>query len=538
MSKVKDFFSNIANAYKKNVMQYTVTHIILIITTAILTFGNYDMYDNILGQIAIIGVISAINAFTCESFCKKTWQRVVTGIIGVAIAVIFERLIWLKTFTGITRIATGYCVIVFLIGIMKVIKNSKLEIHEYRTQIFQNLFNTGIIYLILNIGLSIIIAIFIILLLDNADSLDLLMRLQIALAGFFLAPACLTAITNSKNNVSKFIESIIVFVLLPLIILATIIIYLYMAKIFITKEIPSNSIFRILAGLFVAAFPIWTMAYSFKEKNKIIKKFCTIMPIAFIPFIGLQIYSMGVRCIENGLTPARYLGIMLIVFESIAILLTLYRSRKYLIHTISTGITIVAIATLLPVVNMNTLSNISQANRLVSAWQEGEEFANLSKEQKETASSAYYYLHEQEDGKKYLPEYINAEEFKDTDYSYGIYDTKYISYELPKDGVTYVADYSYIQEIHTSYYKNNDLEDLSLNDVFSVNIKEYILNVIKENEKSENDAQKFIINNRVLKVNDTRDLYIKELYISYVDLENITEENINYISIEGYMLIK
>ena len=212
MSKIKDFFNGLAKEYKENILQYTFTHIIMIITTAILVFGNYNAFETILEQITIIGVIATINAFASESFCKKTWKKVLTGIIGIAIAIIFERLIWLKGSVTITRIVTGYCITVFLIGLIKVIKNSKLEFHEYFTQIFQNLFSSALVYIILNIGLSIIFAIFILLLLNNVDSLDIILRLQIALLGWFLLPACLTAIANPKHNISRFIERIISFV--------------------------------------------------------------------------------------------------------------------------------------------------------------------------------------------------------------------------------------------------------------------------------------------------------------------------------------
>lgn len=538
MSKIKDCFSNIAKNYKHNVLQYTFTHIIVMITTAILVLGNYDKFNNILEQIAIIGLISAINAFASESFCKKTWQRVITGIIGTVIGIIFTRLIYVRDSVIVTRIIVGYCATVFLIGLMKVIKNSKLEFHEYCTQIFQNLFNSVIIYLILNIGLSIIISIFILLLLDNVDSLDIILRLQIAIAGWFLVPAFLMAITNPKYNVSKFIEVIISFVLLPLTILATIIIYLYMAKMFIMREIPANSIFRILAGLFVVAFPVWTMAYSFREKNKIIKIFCKAMPISFIPFIGLQIYSISVRCKENGITPLRYLGIMLIIFEVVTIFLSLYKNRKYILHTITTGSILLVISTILPVVNMHTISNMSQANRLLKAWKEEEKYSQLTEEQKEIVLSSYYYLINQEDGKKYIPEYLEEETIKDKEKYYNINSTNNITYTMPEDGVIYIAGYSYIEPINTFCYKGNELKKLELNKACTIDITEYILDIIKENEKSSDDAQKYIIENRVLKVNDTRDLYIKDLSITYTERENITEDNINYVRINGYVLIK
>lgn len=538
MSKIKDCFNNIAKNYKNNVLQYTFTHIIVMITTAILVLGNYDKFNNILEQIAIIGLISAINAFASESFCKKTWQRVITGIIGTVIGIIFTRLIYVRDSVIVTRIIVGYCATVFLIGLMKVIKNSKLEFHEYCTQIFQNLFNSVIIYLILNIGLSIIISIFILLLLDNVDSLDIILRLQIAIAGWFLVPAFLMAITNPEYNVSKFIEVIISFVLLPLTILATIIIYLYMAKMFIMREIPANSIFRILAGLFVVAFPVWTMAYSFREKNKIIKIFCKAMPISFIPFIGLQIYSISVRCKENGITPLRYLGIMLIIFEVVTIFLSLYKNRKYILHTITTGSILLVISTILPVVNMHTISNMSQANRLLKAWKEEEKYSQLTEEQKEIVLSSYYYLINQEDGKKYIPEYLEEETIKDKEKYYNINTTKNITYTMPEDGVIYIAGYSYIEPINTFCYKGNELKKLELNKACTIDITEYILDIIKENEKSSDDAQKYIIENRVLKVNDTRDLYIKDLSITYTERENITEDNINYVRINGYVLIK
>lgn len=538
MSKIKDCFNNIAKNYKNNVLQYTFTHIIVMITTAILVLGNYDKFNNILEQIAIIGLISAINAFASESFCKKTWQRVITGIIGTVIGIIFARLIYVRDSVIVTRIIVGYCATVFLIGLMKVIKNSKLEFHEYCTQIFQNLFNSVIIYLILNIGLSIIISIFILLLLDNVDSLDIILRLQIAIAGWFLVPAFLMAITNPEYNVSKFIEVIISFVLLPLTILATIIIYLYMAKMFIMREIPANSIFRILAGLFVVAFPVWTMAYSFREKNKIIKIFCKAMPISFIPFIGLQIYSISVRCKENGITPLRYLGIMLIIFEVVTIFLSLYKNRKYILHTITTGSILLVISTILPVVNMHTISNMSQANRLLKAWKEEEKYSQLTEEQKEIVLSSYYYLINQEDGKKYIPEYLEEETIKDKEKYYNINSTNNITYTMPEDGVIYIAGYSYIEPINTFCYKGNELKKLELNKACTIDITEYILDIIKENEKSSDDAQKYIIENRVLKVNDTRDLYIKDLSITYTERENITEDNINYVRINGYVLIK
>ncbi len=93
------------------------------------------------------------------------------------------------------------------------------------------------------------------------------------------------------------------------------------------------------------------------------------------------------------------LGIAFIVFEAIAIFLSLYKERKYLIHTITTAIALIAISTILPVVNMESASNISQANRLKRAWRENQSFSELSEDNKKTAWSAYIYLSDQKNAK-------------------------------------------------------------------------------------------------------------------------------------------
>ncbi len=86
--------------------------------------------------------------------------------------------------------------VVFLIGLIQAIKNTKVDIGEYAVKVFKNLFNIGIVYTILNIGLTLIILIFIALILNNKNNFELLARLQIALLGLFVLPASLVAITE------------------------------------------------------------------------------------------------------------------------------------------------------------------------------------------------------------------------------------------------------------------------------------------------------------------------------------------------------
>ena len=70
------------------------------------------------------------------------------------------------------------------------------------------------------------------------------------------------------------------------------------------------------------------------ENGSFIDKVNRAIPYLFTPFIFLQIYSMGIRIKEYGLTESRYIAVILIIFEIIAIGLAVFKNSKY-IYTIT-----------------------------------------------------------------------------------------------------------------------------------------------------------------------------------------------------------
>lgn len=547
MEKVRDFFNRLTSNYKTYVKQYMATNIVIIIATLVFTFANFNAWSKFLTSFAIIAVIAAINFFVVESYFKEKKSKMYSCVAGFVIAVVLERFAHYNVFgASASRILTGYYIVAFLIGLFKVIKNSGLELSKYCTRAFKNLFGTGVIYGILVVGFILIMAISISLL-TPGKNYELVLRTQIAIAGFFLIPATLLSITNTEGENSKFIETVISFVLLPLTAIATVIIYIYMIKILVLRQIPQNSIYRIVAGLFVVAFPVWVMTYEFKEKNRFVEVFSKIMPIAFIPLIGLQIYSIGARIGENGITPVRYMGVMFIIFEIIAIVLSIVNKRKYLTNAVLVAAGLMAISTILPVVNMEEISNYNQASRLRNAWREGESFTSLSKEEKATASSAYRYLSRQENCEKYLPKYLDKEEltkkliehyspYGDEGETYDEKRTTYkrVNYQYPDDGVITVEGYNRIKKFKFYEYDINEenLESVSLYDTFNINLKDYVIGLIEANKNGDESAKEYIVSHRVHRVDDSRDIYITDVNLSYeVDLEG------NYDSKEGISIV-
>lgn len=543
--KIKEFFKRMFTTYKENIKQYSATNIVIIVTTLILTLMPSNFVMNFTSRFLMIAVLCALNFFAIETYIQAPKKRRILYVLGIIIAIVINYVVKLHNTYAISRMVIGYFLIVLLLAIFKITKDSEEGLSKYLLKVNKNLFYIGIIYVILNMGLMAILVILELLLLDGNSFLNIIIRVQTALLGLFLLPATMMAIINTKTEVTKFIDNIVCFVLLPLILVATAIIYIYMAKIFILKQIPKNAIFRILSALFIVYFPEWIMLESYKEKNNVINKICKLLPIAFIPFIGLQVYSIGVRCTENGLTPTRYLGIILIIFEAIAIFLNIYKDKKYVIHIYTTAIILIAVVTICPIINMQTISNINQGSRLDKAWAEGKGFEELDEREQDIIVSAYAYLKKQEDGEKYIPKRLSRlglgnilqdrlEPYKATT----CYSAKSASYLLDSNGVVSIEGYKVMSRIIKTY---NDLsvehlEDLNLRDEIYINLKQYIQNVANENRT--NSSTEYISKNKLLTINENVDFCITEFNIRYEEDEKNNLENIEYLRIVGYLLVK
>ena len=84
------------------------------------------------------------------------------------------------------------------------------------------------------------------------------------------------------------------------------------------------------------------------------------------------------------------------------------------------------------------------------------------------------------------------------------------------------------------------MEIVSLYDTFNINLKDYVLGLIEANKNGDESAKEYIVSHRVHRVDDSRDIYITDVNLSYeVDLEgNYDSKERISIVIKGCFLIK
>lgn len=541
--KIKEKILSFKEFVKNIFMEYPLTMIVIFAYTI---FGAAIVDTKLINEewvekIFLFGFFWSIGAFFAESIIEK--DKIKRAVIYVITAFVSCGFTWYiinsdGKFDFISKLAVSYWVILGSSSIFMIIKKSEKNFSEYLVKVLINFAKVTFVYGILCIGILIIYEIFNLLILDLEG--NFIGSIEILLLGFFYFPKMLYSILNLDEEVNGFFKGLVKFVLMSLVTISFAIIYIYIVKILVLREIPKNQIFRILSSLFIVGAPIWTCMQYFKD-DSLVYKLSLKLPFAFIPFIFLQIYTIGVRIYANGLTPLRYFCVAFVLFEILYILFYIIKKEKipYLIIIFNA---IVIISLLIPGINMFDLSDLSQAKNLKHI----KDKTVFSNEEKEKICGAYNYLLYSDNGKKYIDEILNekdkeiikeynANKSTKSSSSYEYFSLK-ISEAISIDG------YSSLTEVNISSYKVNkkiDFKNLyfsnndkTLIEVDASNLFKRFFDIYLKNGKQ--DALDYLKNNNEIIIDENSKIVIKNFSLRY-DKSN---ESVGYFSIDGYYLEK
>jgi len=541
MGKMKEKFKNLLGNQKVYLKKYCMTFILIAFITIMMVVNLYETEH--IGEFYTTFILTTILVFAVETYADFKWYRIPMYILAFVLSMIAKNIIFSEDITvkqGL--LILGLYLSAILLAIYKIIKDSNITISQYLSKIFNNYIIIGIASIILQLGTLFLVTITNALLLKNYN-LDLYLRTEILLLGFFMIPAGILGILNINNEVSKAVKVIICYIILPIVTAAELIIYIYFAKILIIREIPSNVIFAIIASLFTFAFPTWIMIDAFKDKNKYIETNSKIIPYSFIPLICMQIYSIGIRIIEYGVTPERYIGVMLVLFEIVAVVLTLIKEQKHLNKIVLVGMGFIIVTLCIPSINVIDFSWKNQLARLNSVYKENTKFDSLSEEAKKKAAGAYRYLRYDTEGEKHIPNYIDKEALnnynlylEDRPYYEKAELDSYVNYnnynaDIPVEGyktlrTVHYYKYAYNEEFKIENMDTRDFEDY--NEEYRIEIKNNLILLVKRAMEEEK------ITEQSIKLSESKTLWINSFNLRY----NKDTNQITNLSIDGYLLKK
>lgn len=406
MNKVKTMLKGISENFKRVMSRYPVTMFLIVLVS--LTAAVF------IDQSGAIGVfvenkglpfllLWGIGTFFTETYCQEKKTAKWCGV--AAAGLIAATLIRLENSSSeITREitahwTTAYVIVLITLGVYRNYRSSGLPFNQYCIRVVHELSRLAIICSVTGTGIVLVMATFVELIL-NGEHFMLIFRAEFLVLGIITGSGLLDAQIRQDRELPRFFIVIVKYLLMALLLAAFAIIYGYILKIVITRVVPSNEIFRILAGLFILGLPIWTLIGTFPEDHFTVR-IGVKLPYIFIPFLFLQGYAIRERILAYGLTPFRYLCLALMLFEVIYIIVYALRRRE-------TGIMLPVFAVLaviclvVPGINMFSIANRSQKailDRYITA-----DFSNLSSEDQSCLAGAYYYLADNEEGKALLAE--------------------------------------------------------------------------------------------------------------------------------------
>ena len=347
--------------------------------------------------------------------------------------------------TAFSRILMCYCVIMFVMSMYLMYKRLKESFERYCIDVFSTLIKTSVVYGLFALGIAAIIAIFNVLILDTADW-SVLEKLEIFLAGGIYVPAIIIVISKKREEIGKFAKIVVEYVLLPLLIAAFVIIYLYLLKLLFNQDMPSNEVFPIISWLFMCGLPIWTMARHFEEQ--VLGKIAKFLPFAYIPFVILQVVCLGIRVADYGLTVTRCCGFILILLECIYIGIYCYKCGKLIHYIVPVSLIILVLAVVIPGTNVFSIVTNSQGKRMEEMLAKGGELSPIDKNEIGSIYRELYWNCSME-GDAFLDSHYTEDE-RDEMYNW------YYDYDEYGNGDQWHYRYSHtsIQSLDISEYKS------------------------------------------------------------------------------------
>ncbi len=505
MGKLKIIMNDQKNAVRNIFFRYIATISSIILVSIIFVFLNITHYrygaGDVIDKVLSFLYLFAVGAFLIESVIKREGVKLAEPVTAYVTDAVIALVLDIAGYELSGRLNEQFIKAVWLYimlalgtGLYKIIRDSGLSFHKYSVKLIFGLIKVGSIFLILNIGVLLILCIFDALI-YGIYILDIMENFEYLLLGFVYTPYLLICITDKKEEKSKFIKGLLLYALMPLVMIAVGIIYLYIIRIIVEKSMPSNEVFHICAWLFVIGAFIWTMAYAYMEDNpslSVYEKTIKNMKYIYAPFILLEIYAIALRIHYHGLTETRYFGILFILFQIVYIawepmIGLLCRMRKKSDGKVTYGqgleglifvlIGMYFIGVLVPVVNGEYLSYLSQKARFQEALSElkeaeGTDCAYAFMQYIGTTAaygfvSHYEYLSDNYYGEKYLAENYDKAElaiYIQQFYSLGIDDFGYtwetvdIACESKAAEGIDISGYSKLYELNYRDYSGNEAD--------------------------------------------------------------------------------
>lgn len=124
---------------------------------------------------------------------------------------------------------------------------------------------------------------------------------------YFLAGIPAYGVTYQDEDYPKFLQVLLLYIVMPLLSVYTAILYVYFIKIIVTRIWPAGIVSHLVLWYSLISTVVIFFVYVLKEKNAWAGTFITFFPKLILPLLVMMFVAMGIRINAYGITEKRYL---------------------------------------------------------------------------------------------------------------------------------------------------------------------------------------------------------------------------------------
>lgn len=323
--KFEEKFKNLFPDMKKGIGRFPVTVVfsLILFIVAIFTIES-DFYilpeEDLWIKYLIIAIpLSASVELIREKYLenkRSSFFRIIS-FFGIFLFIFFLKIFFKNHFAtetiNITATILIFYVLFYLIPI--IYRNEDKE--KYLQSVVGNQMITIGFSIVLFLGLSAIIGTIDVLLINLPNTIyfdNFVFSASIFGVAFFVSRLKEKDESLKDYNLPKIVEVLICYILIPLILIYTAILYLYFVKIIFTLKMPKGIVSHLVLWYTTFSLFIIIMATPITYKNKFAKFYKKYFPLISIPLILLALFSINERIFQYGVTENRYLVVILILW--------------------------------------------------------------------------------------------------------------------------------------------------------------------------------------------------------------------------------
>jgi len=526
-----------------------------VVTLISINHGDYNSND-VLERIAMILALGIPASLCVKMLIEKTngsIQRRVIMMIGIIGALVLYYMFLLQEINVVTSsryIATTLALYLLFAVIPYCARKNHFEL--YLVNLFTRFFVTYLYAFILFLGLA-----FTLFTINTLFNLDLTYKLYfdmwlivvvIFAPAFFLADIPTFEENQEYDEYSKVLKVLILYIVMPIIVVYTAILYAYFIKILFERSWPEGLVSHLVLWYSIVTSVVIVFVYPLRKSNKWVSGFTSYLPKVIMPGLLMMFISMGIRISAYGITENRYFVIVSGIWVTLAMIHFILGKKTKNIHVVIALIIIAAIAVYGPL-SSYSVSKFSQNARLEDLFTKYDMIQNgsitepsteITQEDKQHISSIIIYFNSRHDlhNIKFIPEDYTIENIEEVlgfelfyhwDAPYNPRD--YFRYFTREEGrIVDIETFDYLVEFPPHSFTNMEIDEENMH--VSFNNEERVLKVLIGNEEVYVKRMDDVVMNIIKDKGDKYELKSDEMM--YVDeFDNITIKYLfNHIS--GY----